>query len=420
MRIRPLFVTAVLTALAWANASDAAPNHRLKPGAAGQLCLDCHSDFKDVLKKAFVHTPVKTKDCTGCHSPHASQHGKLLDADAATICARCHAGLTPADAKSAHKPVVENKCQSCHDPHSSNTKFVLAKAGNDVCATCHQKLVEGASSAKFKHAPVQQGCATCHEAHASKVAPSLLKAEQPAACVRCHKMDGPLLVKKHGGYPVATTRCTSCHDPHGSSTRGMLYDNVHSPVARGLCNQCHEPPAGNKFATKQSGVLLCKGCHTDDVNKMSSHNRLHRPTMEGDACLTCHSPHASKEPKLVKGSMDVVCGKCHADSVKRGALSVTPHAPVREAKCTKCHDPHAADQPLMLVRAGIVDLCAGCHDWQKHSSHPVGDKFKDPRNANLRLDCLSCHRAHGTEFKHMMPYATTTDVCTKCHAQYRR
>jgi predicted CXXCH cytochrome family protein len=50
----------------------------------------------------------------------------------------------------------------------------------------------------------------------------------------------------------------------------------------------------------------------------------------------------------------------------------------------------------------------------------MGEKLKDPRNKNLTIQCLSCHRAHGTEYKKLIPYPTTSELCTKCHEQYRR
>jgi predicted CXXCH cytochrome family protein len=89
-------------------------------------------------------------------------------------------------------------------------------------------------------------------------------------------------------------------------------------------------------------------------------------------------------------------------------------------ECATCHDPHASDDALLFVQAGITEICRQCHDWQKHSMHPIGDKVVDPRNRNLAVECLSCHRAHGTEFRRLMPFAATSDLCTKCHAQYKR
>ncbi|HKZ46466.1 MAG TPA: cytochrome c3 family protein [Thermodesulfobacteriota bacterium] len=45
---------------------------KLKTGARGKICLDCHVLFQDKLKSPFVHTPVKTGECSGCHNPHSS------------------------------------------------------------------------------------------------------------------------------------------------------------------------------------------------------------------------------------------------------------------------------------------------------------------------------------------------------------
>jgi predicted CXXCH cytochrome family protein len=248
----------------------------------------------------------------------------------------------------------------------------------------------------------------------------VVKAEVPGLCVGCHKMDRPAIVQKHLGYPVAGSQCTSCHDAHGSDRQGLLYNRVHSPVAKGMCSQCHQP-AGSKdaLATKQEGAALCTLCHAPKLKEIMGRNEVHRPVLEGQ-CLACHNPHASSSAGLMKGSMTSVCGRCHADSIKRQTLSPTKHAPVGDGQCTACHDPHSADAPLMLVKPDTTELCGTCHDWLKHTSHPMGEKNVDPRNRNLRVQCLSCHRAHGTEFRHMMPYATSNELCTKCHEKFRR
>jgi predicted CXXCH cytochrome family protein len=118
--------------------------------------------------------------------------------------------------------------------------------------------------------------------------------------------------------------------------------------------------------------------------------------------------------------MLVTCGGCHGDTIKRQQLSPTKHEPIKDGNCTACHDPHASNAPLMMANPSIIEGCGACHDWLKHSSHPMGEKFLDPRNKNLTIQCLSCHRAHGTEYLHMMPYPTTSDLCTKCHEKFKR
>lgn len=222
------------------------------------------------------------------------------------------------------------------------------------------------------------------------------------------------------GYPVKQARCTTCHDPHGSSSPGLLYAAVHPPVAKGMCSMCHEAPTSKTpLATRQQGVALCRTCHSQRIAQMLDRNRVHQPVLEGQ-CLACHGPHAGSRKGLLKANMVVACGACHADTVRRQVLSPTKHKPIAEGECTACHDPHGGSGPLLFQNPDPVELCATCHDWQKHATHPIGDQKKDPRNRNLTLECLSCHRAHGTGAKHLLPFGKVTDLCTNCHEQYRR
>ena len=65
------------------------------------------------------------------------------------------------------------------------------------------------------------------------------------------------------------------------------------------------------------------------------------------------------------------------------------HEPIDDGSCTACHSPHSSDNALLLEEADLNELCGTCHDWQRHSSHPIGDEVIDPRNPNLALDCSS-------------------------------
>jgi predicted CXXCH cytochrome family protein len=329
--------------------------------------------------------------------------------------------MIPTDAKSSHKVVAEGNCMKCHDPHSANNKNNLLKAGNELCIDCHKALGNKISQAKFKHNPVEKGCTVCHDPHASTKDDFLLKDKVTALCSGCHKTDKPAFIKRHMNYPVASARCTSCHDPHGSNVQGILYNNVHKPVASRMCNQCHEEPtSANPLKTKREGVELCKGCHNDMYNTTFGKNRIHSPLLSKRGCLSCHNPHAGKEKGLLKEPMLILCGKCHVSTIQRQTKSVTKHEPVRNGDCTACHDPHSSDFALLSKQPTVIDLCATCHDWMKHSTHPIGEKFRDPRNKNLSLNCLSCHRSHGTEFKSMLPAPSVSELCVQCHEKFRR
>ncbi len=438
-RILRVMPALLLLPLVGASVAHAQNKFRLKPGAAGTVCFDCHSDFAEKLKSKFVHTPVKTGDCAGCHSPHASAHEKLLSASASAICLTCHDGLIPDKARSTHKVVVEGNCVKCHDPHASDNKANLLKAGNDLCVTCHKTIGDRVAKVKFEHLPVSDGCLNCHNPHASEKSPHLLKSSVPDLCVQCHNPNSPNFTRQHLDYPVAKANCVSCHDPHGSNTPALLFDTVHPPVASRRCNQCHNAPtAAEPFATKRSGFELCRGCHSTMMNETFSKNRVHWPVVDKTGCLNCHEPHASRQKKLLNVDEAAVCGRCHSDTmdyqarlaekakqekaaskvrVDKGAFT---HEPVQQGSCSSCHVPHSSDSAYLMRQASIIEGCGTCHDWLKHNSHPMGEKFVDPRNKNRTLDCLSCHRSHGTGNRHMITLPAATDLCVQCHKQFRR
>lgn len=422
MRVRSISLAlfALLSLLFVIGAGAEDNKFKLKLGAKGKLCLNCHVTFEDKMKKPSVHTPVRTGECSGCHNPHTAAHGKLLAANVNAICSKCHPSMIPDTARSTHKVVVEGNCTKCHDPHASDNKFNLLKAGNELCFGCHGTMGESVKKARFKHAPVEKSCLGCHNPHASSKSPSLLAEEVPGLCLKCHKGDKPSFVKQHMNYPVTNARCTTCHDVHGSDKAGILYNTVHKPVANKMCNQCHnEATAQNPFAVKKAGYELCRTCHAPMVDEVFAKNRLHWPLVGTKGCLSCHNPHASKEAALVKGPLLKVCGSCHQDSVERQEKSVTKHLPIKDGQCTSCHSPHGSDVSYLLQKP-VIDQCGACHDWQKHSTHPIGEKIIDPRNKNLTVLCLSCHRSHGTEYKNMLHFPTVSDLCTQCHVQFKR
>lgn len=394
---------------------------RLKPGAELKICLTCHPQFEDLLKKASVHTPIKKIGCIACHSPHTTRYPKQLNADVSVLCLTCHDNILPKDARSTHRVALEGKCVQCHDPHAADNKFNLRKSGNELCYGCHQDKADSIGKAKFKHNPVEKGCINCHNPHASPKASALLKDEVPALCKGCHQADRPIFSKQHLGYPVANSRCTMCHNVHGSDRAGLIYSTAHPPFSNKMCGQCHEGPgAADPLALKRKGFELCRGCHSTMVNEMFSKNRLHWAVVGKEGCPNCHTPHASSQPDLLRERMVPLCGRCHADTIQRQAKSPTEHEPVKDGMCTVCHTPHSSDNALLFTQTSVIELCGKCHDWQKHATHPIGEKVIDKRNKNLSMSCLSCHRSHGTEYKHMLPTATVTEMCVQCHTEKMR
>jgi len=395
--------------------------YRLKEPDQKKACLSCHADFTQKLAKPFVHTAVQSGECSSCHDPHVSSHGKLLSADTGQLCASCHGQVIPGNAKSVHKVVADGECEKCHDPHASEHAAILLAKGDALCFGCHQDVQAAVGAAKFKHSPVRQGCQTCHAPHGSEQSASLLRAGVPGLCVRCHKPGTPAFLARHMNYPVGATNCTSCHDPHGSNQPAMLLNNVHAPVASQTCSACHAAPASaSPFATKRPGYELCAGCHAEMVSATMAKERLHWAVADTKGCVNCHSPHAAKHDNLLVENGAALCRTCHDDTLSRITGAPVKHEPVASGACTACHSPHGARGAYLVDHASTNSACEACHDYQTHSAHPLGDKAVDPRNRNLRVDCLSCHAAHGGEFRWMLHASTNIELCTRCHKQFAR
>ncbi len=181
-----------------------------------------------------------------------------------------------------------------------------------------------------------------------------------------------------------------------------------------------EPSSATPFGLKQRGYELCKSCHYDMVNDALNKNQLHWPMLDERGCINCHSPHASMQRNLLAEPTGELCGSCHADTIARQTNSPVVHQPVADGNCTVCHSPHSSDTDFVLNRPTVIDVCAGCHDWKAHTSHPIGPEVTDPRNRNISVQCLACHRTHGTENEHMLHFTTVSDLCVQCHVAYRR
>ena len=242
---------------------------KLKPGAAGDLCLTCHEAFQEKMKLRHIHTPISEGQCSECHNPHASNHGDLLSTDPQLVCLTCHDDLLPEAATSVHEVVAEGNCTMCHDPHASKVRDLLTASGEELCFSCHGDIEKAVKESSVVHDPAGEGCSDCHDPHASAKGPSLLVGSEPALCLDCHDAADPDFKKGHLDYPVTTATCSVCHDPHGSNQSALLKDNVHNPVAKRMCGQCHkgDAPAGT-IPAAGGGMETCSECHKKTVDEV--------------------------------------------------------------------------------------------------------------------------------------------------------
>lgn len=403
---------------------------KLHTGARGKRCLDCHTDFQPVLERAFLHPLVKSRECTGCHDPHTSSEAGLLTSEPAVLCSSCHQEVLPEKYQSIHTIVTEGKCNQCHDSHGSENRSILLKSGNELCFECHQDIADQAKSVRFPHEPLgtANGCLNCHDPHASTRYASLLRKEAPLLCSQCHNTGGSMFQRQHQNYNVSDSNCGSCHNPHGSNQRGLVHDVAHKPLVEKACDDCHQKSDGTLTpAPKYRGIDLCRQCHEKAIGKMLQKDRIHWPMLDVRSCLTCHNPHAARYEKLVRQSTEITCGQCHADTVQlQESGRIDPDLPnfcepVKKGECTTCHSAHSSDRILLFEKNSSIELCGECHEWETHSTHPIGEKVIDPRNKRLTMDCLSCHRGCGTtDYPAMLDFPTTYDLCVSCHVERKR
>jgi predicted CXXCH cytochrome family protein len=69
------------------------------------------------------------------------------------------------------------------------------------------------------------------------------------------------------------------------------------------------------------------------------------------------------------------------------------HEAVVKQQCTTCHTPHRSPRPH-LIRALAEELCLKCHK---------PEEFRGPRHPVVtRADCLLCHRGHWSLEPHLL------------------
>jgi predicted CXXCH cytochrome family protein len=172
-------------------------------------------------KKTFFHMNDNNFFCKKCH-----------DFNNAKECGNCHENNI--QNKYVHGPVVALQCFICHD---KNNYFSIKQPLSVHCLKCHQEFSDAMYNAKFAHAPSVAGyCTVCHNPHVSSYKFFLIN-NIKNLCIKCHEY-------KKTGYHVArkyikehkNISCTKCHNPHYGKTSSLLKDNGNK---KKLCKRCH-------------------------------------------------------------------------------------------------------------------------------------------------------------------------------------
>ena len=101
------------------------------------LCFNCHKDVRSQTSRQSHH-PIKEGliKCTDCHDVHGTFADNQLKADTVNeLCFKCHAEKR-GPFMFEHPPVEEN-CLNCHTPHGSNHSKLLVGNPPQLCQSCH-------------------------------------------------------------------------------------------------------------------------------------------------------------------------------------------------------------------------------------------------------------------------------------------
>ncbi len=280
--------------------------------------------------------------------------------------------------------------------------------GSETCMACHEdqfKAFSGTKHAKLKDVDSWkgkvEGCESCHGAGAKHVEDPTVpgsiiafnKMDSKAvseSCMMCHNGKESHNNFRQGEHWRNDVGCADCHSAHGTPP------NVGKPGSITLVSEPSHKKA--TFATaamlKQSEPQLCISCHNE--TKAQFQKPFHHKVLEGTmTCSDCHNAHGgfeAKQTRLAIGA-DASCIKCHTD--KQGPF-VFEHGPLKLEGCSTCHTPHGSANPKLLKRPQIRQTCFECHTGISDELAPgVPSRHNQ---ANMReTQCTVCHsQIHGS------------------------
>lgn len=270
-----------------------------------------------------------------CRSCHATQYTQWSE----TIHAKWRPSFTtPEKAKEA-----KITCETCHGPGSlhvedNKERLFITSYGhlskdtreeqNAVCIKCHSK-----SGLYYWYGGVHGGnlrCVDCHRVMENVSKRNLLnRTSEREICLKCHiQKKGKIFGSPHLSQDEGKMRCSTCHNPHGSDTPGLL-------TATSINENCYR-------------------CHAE---KRGPYLFDHLPVQEN--CLLCHDPHSSANRALLKVRQPFLCLECHTNLPRTLPSNIDPHDVLNP-------------QSRYIYNRG----CTNCHPMIHGSRHPSGARLQ--------------------------------------------
>ncbi len=276
----------------------------------------------------------------------ASQADSTSGYVGSNVCKTCHPDVWQNFYKNPHYrsiaagdlPPAETGCESCHGPGKAHVderggkasiiafSELSSKETLDNCLRCHANTLSRANIRRSEHTMAEVACTGCHSIHKSPSARPLLRRQQAELCESCHapvraQFNMPVKHRVHEGLIM----CTDCHNPHGAN----------APTWRmGVRPRLAAQAAGNEEP--------CVRCHQDKRGPFA----FEHPAVRIDGCESCHSPHGSTNPRLLRRPVVfTLCLECHngagnfgrqGNGIRTQSLSHNMADP-RFQNCTTCH-----------------------------------------------------------------------------------
>ncbi len=403
-----------------------------------KLCIDCHEDKKEILDTKHDLSSKENDFCQQCHSVHnAKSPIKLFTYkinEKRELCISCHSekGLVK---KTSPQMIHTDKnlyqiptsfksstidCIDCHDPHKNGPKknnknifklsFLKHKEESIVCFNCHENKTNFINS-KHNMLTLQRDlkrfgvskddgdlCGFCHSIHSYKnIAIKGIKNQY--ICENCHRnsevVDKKAIYTSHEfvnlekfkGYSAKNNKmnCTTCHDPHESSSKMII--------------------------KKKKSNELCSECHLEQSYALYSPHNKNLPRIDSFVCGDCHQPHNYpknnrymwKDTQNSSDFIEEVCFYCHS---KSGVANnrVVEHYTHPDLPMTYKID--KAIKPFLYTRAGEKSYsgritCSTCHD-----SHVWSEKEHLKKNLDKK---------EGDALTSFLKYKHVLEFCNTCH-----
>jgi predicted CXXCH cytochrome family protein len=286
-----------------------------------------------------------------------------------------------------------DKCGQCHAMHTAKTLTLLTKSQpTDLCISCHSKGI-GADTAVMDGAmmhPTAPGSGVYNN-QGTLLGGGFSSLGATASTTSQHQLG---LVAPPAGATGASTielQCLSCHTPHDSANyRSLRRSPGDMPVDVSVA--WNQPPP----VDDGSGGTVEDYGFTD---------RIYGTGITYDPITHVLSGTSVEVTRCYKSGISAWCSACHSTYMATNDSNGKPNA-YRGPGGTPYNAGDSAGSIVRYRHAVEVPVLGGHNIYSSTTIYnlptdlPLNDVNNNGRDAADTINCLTCHRAHGTD-KHM-------------------